>query len=205
MSSLFNKIKPIAPDISTIGETLGLEKLSSKARDIMIGLGFHEVMTLILTNDRDQAELMNVDDYEFVELEGAKAIEVNIARKWIIPELMKTLRSNRHAAYPQLIFECGDVIFLDRKVETNARNERRLAALSAHSNSGFTEIKSIVETVLRQQSTAFREVVLLEYPRRGLWTIGFITAPAADEIHRLLSSEMANVFVPTTLVSARCR
>lgn len=144
-----NRIEPVPPNIATIGETLGLERLSDKARDIMIGLGFHEVMTLILSNDRDQAELMNVDDHEFVELEGAKAIEVNIARKWIIPELMKTLRSNRHAAYPQLIFECGDAIVLDSKAETNARNERRLAALSAHSNSGFTEIKSIVETVLR--------------------------------------------------------
>lgn len=156
----FDKIEPVAPDISTIGETLGLEKLSDKARDIMVGLGFHEVITLILSNDRDQAKLMNVDDYEFVELEGAKAIEVNIARKWIIPELMKTLRSNRHAAYPQLIFECGDVIILDNKADTNARNERRLAALSAHSNSGFTEIKAIVETVLRNLDAkfSFREI-----------------------------------------------
>ncbi|MFX0096305.1 MAG: phenylalanine--tRNA ligase subunit beta, partial [Candidatus Hodarchaeota archaeon] len=154
-----NKIEPIPPNITTIGQMLGLERLSDKARDIMIGLGFHEVMTLILSNDRDQARLMNIDDYEFVKLEGAKAIEVNIARKWIIPELMKTLRSNRHAAYPQLIFECGDIIILDDKAETNARNERRLAALSAHSNSGFTEIKSIIETVLRNLDVkySFRE------------------------------------------------
>lgn len=62
----------------------------------------------------------------------------------------------------------------------------------------YSAIKQIFETVLRQQSTAFREVVLLEYPRPGIWTIGFITAPAAAEIRRLINGEMANVFVPTT-------
>lgn len=62
----------------------------------------------------------------------------------------------------------------------------------------YSATKQIFETVLRQQSTAFREVVLLEYPRPGIWAIGFITAPAAAEICRLINGEMANVFVPTT-------
>ncbi|VBB68711.1 Transporter [invertebrate metagenome] len=78
------------------------------------------------------------------------------------------------------------------------RTGERILARMPVIRSIYSATKQIFETVLRQQSTAFREVVLLEYPRRGLWTIGFITAPAADEIHRLLSSEMANVFVPTT-------
>lgn len=62
----------------------------------------------------------------------------------------------------------------------------------------YSTVKQVFETVLRQKSSAFREVVLLEYPRKGLWVLGFITAPAADEVRARISDEAVNVFVPTT-------
>ncbi|MEO5375776.1 MAG: DUF502 domain-containing protein [Alphaproteobacteria bacterium] len=62
----------------------------------------------------------------------------------------------------------------------------------------YSATKQIFETVLRQQSTAFREVVLLEYPRRDIWTIGFITGPASGELRDQLPDDAVNVFVPTT-------
>ncbi len=62
----------------------------------------------------------------------------------------------------------------------------------------YSAIKQIMETVLANQSAAFREVVLLEYPRRGIWTIGFITGATSGEIQGLTTEEVINVFVPTT-------
>ena len=59
-------------------------------------------------------------------------------------------------------------------------------------------IKQILETVLATQSNAFREVVLLEYPRKGLWSVGFITGTTKGQIQRLTDTETVNVFVPTT-------
>ena len=58
--------------------------------------------------------------------------------------------------------------------------------------------KQILETVLTTQSNAFREVVLVEYPRTGLWVVGFVTSPTQGEIKTKLSDETVNVFVPTT-------
>lgn len=78
------------------------------------------------------------------------------------------------------------------------RTGERILARMPIIRSIYSATKQIFETVLRQQSTAFREVVILEYPRRGIWTIGFIATPAASEIRHLINSEMANVFVPTT-------
>jgi len=43
----------------------------------------------------------------------------------------------------------------------------------------YSAVKQVLETVLAQQSNAFREAVLVEYPRRGLWAIAFITGKAA--------------------------
>jgi uncharacterized membrane protein len=63
----------------------------------------------------------------------------------------------------------------------------------------YSAVKQILETILAQQSSAFREVVLVEYPRRDLWALGFITGTTRGEVQRLgRSEEMVNVFVPTT-------
>jgi len=58
--------------------------------------------------------------------------------------------------------------------------------------------KQIMETVLANQSAAFREVVLLEYPRRGIWTLGFISGQTHGEVRDLTANDVVNVFVPTT-------
>lgn len=62
----------------------------------------------------------------------------------------------------------------------------------------YGAIKQILETVLANQSSAFREVVLVEYPRKGIWAIGFITGATKGEIQDLTEDEMINVFLPTT-------
>ena len=58
--------------------------------------------------------------------------------------------------------------------------------------------KQILETVLASQSDAFRDVVLVEYPRKGLWVVGFVTGKTKGEINSKLSQETVNVFIPTT-------
>jgi uncharacterized membrane protein len=52
--------------------------------------------------------------------------------------------------------------------------------------------------VISAQSDAFREVVLVEYPRRGLWVIGFVTGSTKGEVARLVPGSNVNVFIPTT-------
>ncbi|MFB3071354.1 MAG: DUF502 domain-containing protein, partial [Nitrospirales bacterium] len=49
----------------------------------------------------------------------------------------------------------------------------RQTSLGARSIYSWT--KQVFETVLSQKSTAFNEVVLIEYPSRGVWAVGFIT------------------------------
>ena len=62
----------------------------------------------------------------------------------------------------------------------------------------YGAVKQIIETVLKQQSNAFREVVLFEYPRRGSWAIGFITGQTQGEVQNLTTDDVVNVFLPTT-------
>lgn len=58
--------------------------------------------------------------------------------------------------------------------------------------------KQIMETVMTSQSNAFRDVVMLEYPRKGIWTLGFVTGVSEGEVQELTKDEIVNIFVPTT-------
>jgi uncharacterized membrane protein len=62
----------------------------------------------------------------------------------------------------------------------------------------YSAVKQIFETMLAQKANAFREVVLLEYPRKGIWTLGFITGSTNGEVGGRFTEDMVNVFVPTT-------
>jgi len=62
----------------------------------------------------------------------------------------------------------------------------------------YATVKQIIETVFKQQSKAFREVVLLEYPRKESWAIGFITADSPDRIEERTPQSCVNIFLPTT-------
>ncbi|MBC7953734.1 MAG: DUF502 domain-containing protein [Rhodospirillaceae bacterium] len=62
----------------------------------------------------------------------------------------------------------------------------------------YSAVKQIFETMLAQKANAFREVVLIEYPRAGIWTLGFITGTTDGEVRECFDKEMVNVFVPTT-------
>ncbi len=62
----------------------------------------------------------------------------------------------------------------------------------------YGAVKQIIETILAQQSAAFRQAVLVEYPRRGLWAIAFITGRTEGEVQNLTDEEVVNIFLPTT-------
>lgn len=62
----------------------------------------------------------------------------------------------------------------------------------------YGTLKQIFETVLAQSSGSFREVVLVEYPRRGIWALGFVTSGTRGEVQDKTERDLVNVFLPTT-------
>lgn len=62
----------------------------------------------------------------------------------------------------------------------------------------YGALKQIFETVMASQSSAFREVVMLEYPRKGTWAIGFVSGKTEGEVQGAVKQDTINVFVPTT-------
>lgn len=62
----------------------------------------------------------------------------------------------------------------------------------------YNSIKQIVDTFNSQNRHAFNKVVLVEFPRKGAWTIGFLTGQARGELAARLPNDLFSIFVPTT-------
>jgi len=138
----YMNFKPEVPKLYQLGKAHPDELIFEEVRDIMVGLQFREVMTLILSNRRDLYERMCVPPEEAVEAVKPVSIEQSIARTWLLPALMVVLEKNRNREYPQQIFEVGDVI--DGKGVTTTR----VAAVIAHSRTNYSEIKASVNGLM---------------------------------------------------------
>jgi uncharacterized membrane protein len=66
----------------------------------------------------------------------------------------------------------------------------------------YSTLKQLFGTALSQSSRTFREVVLIEYPRQGIWSVAFVTGEPSADIARCHDGELVSVFVPTTPIPA---
>ncbi|CAI8268570.1 MAG: Uncharacterised protein [Opitutia bacterium UBA7350] len=65
-------------------------------------------------------------------------------------------------------------------------------------NTVYRTVKQIVDTFGEQKKAVFQEVVLLEYPRKKSYVLGFLTSKASGETQSVTGEEIVNIFVPTT-------
>lgn len=62
----------------------------------------------------------------------------------------------------------------------------------------YMAVKQVLETLFSNSGQSFRKVYLIEYPRRGAWSIAFQTGECAEEIEDIVQPDMLTLFVPTT-------
>lgn len=74
----------------------------------------------------------------------------------------------------------------------------RVVAKMPFISSVYSLLKQVFETFFSTKKQSFNQVVLVEYPRSGVWVIGFVSAPTSGELAKQFDKKMLNVFVPTT-------
>jgi uncharacterized membrane protein len=62
----------------------------------------------------------------------------------------------------------------------------------------YSSVKQVSDTLFSSSGNAFREAVLVQYPRQGSWTIAFVTGKPGGEVAGKLPADMVSVYVPTT-------
>ena len=127
----------------TIGRLSDVTAYSERLRDIIVGAGFTEVVTLTLSNEDDEFTKAGLPVRDVVTVLNPITEDHTCLRNSLFPSLMRLLRRNIRRDLPQKMFEIGDVIVDNIK-------ERNLCMVMMHSKTSFTEIKSYAESVLRE-------------------------------------------------------
>ncbi|MEN6592961.1 MAG: phenylalanine--tRNA ligase subunit beta, partial [Methanobacterium sp.] len=144
----FRKIKARLPDVATVASEDPHKAFENRVREMMIGYGFYEVMSLMLTSEDQHYQKMNLTEDERVVVAQPISQDRTMIRKSLLNGLMEFLEDNTHEELPQKIFEVGEVVYLDKATETRTRGVSKLAALVTHSTANFTEIKSLTASLI---------------------------------------------------------
>ncbi len=143
-----NSVEAKLPDINTVAYENNWFKAESTIREVMIGLGFQEIMSLMLTNEEAHYTKMRQKEEDHVQVSRPITIDRTMIRTSLINSLMEFLEDNKHEDLPQKIFEIGDVLYIDDTKENKVRTSKKLAGLICHSTANFTEIKSVVTSIV---------------------------------------------------------
>ncbi|MDE1862871.1 MAG: phenylalanine--tRNA ligase subunit beta [Thaumarchaeota archaeon] len=138
-------ISPTIPKAGSAGQKNRVTAALGATGEIMVGLGYQEVMNFSLVGRKEQYELPGRDASGALPVADSKTQEHEILRDAILPGLVDTLSRNIHESYPQNIFETGIVFLKGSPVS----EETHLACVSAHNDANFTEIKSVLQAILK--------------------------------------------------------
>ena len=153
----YDKFEPEIPNISTIGEEDEKEVFCTRLRSLIVGYGIQECVTFILSNKNNLFQKMNMKVAPIAETSNAKTSEYNVVRNWLMPSLLEVLSKNKHNEYPQNLFEVGEVVKLDDN-EVGNKTMKKLAITLCHSKANFSEMKSLVESILANVGVSDYEV-----------------------------------------------
>jgi phenylalanyl-tRNA synthetase beta chain len=173
----YYNLKPTFPLSVTIGKQHPLNKIANTARQIMIGLGFTEVMNFTLTNETLQYKKMRRKTKKPIKLANPVSSECTIVQQELLPNLLKNLASNKHESFPQNLFEVSDIVRLNNKTETGCERRLHVAAVSSHTNANFTAMKSAAEALLANIGLKLWKIKAAKYP-------SFIEGRAATIMHK---------------------
>jgi len=159
----FPDIKPEMPRVATVAREDPRKEFETLIREIMVGLGLVEVMSLMLTNEEHHYHKMGMPEQDRVEVAQPISQDRTMIRQSLLNGLLEFLDHNKHEDLPQKIFEVGEVVYLDRDAETRSQGMRKLAAVVTHSHANFTEIKSLTAAVLTNLGLEM-EIGINEHP-----------------------------------------
>jgi phenylalanyl-tRNA synthetase beta chain len=141
----YNNIEPLWRELATAGKAKPDQRLINIARDLIIGLGYQEILTYTLTNPQNLFDKMNQPKTPLTELANPKVVTMTCLRNWLLPSLIEFLSNNQSTEFPQKIYELGKITLPDQTKETKTRDQEWLCAATAHANANFTEIKSVLD------------------------------------------------------------
>jgi phenylalanyl-tRNA synthetase beta chain len=146
----YHEFLPVMPAQFTVGGLSRIEQTSDRARELMVGLGFQEIISNILGSPESYRDSMRLNGTEWgrmVEVDNAMALTFSCLRQWLLPSLLRVEAASSRAFYPHRLFEAGEVAIPDASHELGSRTEVLLGSIIAHAGAHFSEIHSCLDVL----------------------------------------------------------
>lgn len=146
----YNEFLPVMPAQFTVGGLSRIEQLSDRARELMVGLGFQEIISNILGSPENYRSAMRLDGTDWgrmVEVDNAMALTFSCLRQWMLPSLLRVEAASSRAFYPHRLFEAGEVALPDPSEELGSRTVTVLGGVMSHATAHFSEIHSCLDVL----------------------------------------------------------
>ncbi|NOX97674.1 MAG: phenylalanine--tRNA ligase subunit beta [Nitrospirae bacterium] len=143
----YENFSPLPLSDFTIGGLSREQEIVDKVREILVGMGFQEIISNALVNRRELSQRMRCET-EAIEVDNVMTETYSVLRSWLIPCLLKVERESSQVEYPHKVFEVGEVVVK----ENGPREEIRLAVLISSGEFGFTDIHRILESLMEELS-----------------------------------------------------
>ncbi|PID39016.1 MAG: phenylalanine--tRNA ligase subunit beta [Proteobacteria bacterium] len=147
----YHNIDPRLVPTMTVGKEQPIEVQANTIRRAMTGLGYFEVLTLLLSSEEQQFDALRLprpDDN--VRIDNPISVEQTMIRMSLMPGLLDTLAVNTDHEMPQRIFEVGQISRFDPAVETGAKELPRVAGAAIGPKVDYSEIRTAVSALLRE-------------------------------------------------------
>ena len=140
--------KPQKPNDFTIGKLSDVTLFSRKTKEIMVGLGYQEMIFNYLGSKRDYIDRMNISADKVIEILNPMSENYQFVRPSIIASLLRAESAAANAIFPHKIFEIGKVAFLDESENTGTKTIQSLGFMTAANNANFNDLASEVASLI---------------------------------------------------------
>ncbi|KAH3903039.1 probable Phenylalanine--tRNA ligase beta subunit [Saccharomycodes ludwigii] len=156
---------------SFVASPLPINRVSDIFRIASSQASWLEVMPLTLCSHDENFKFLRLkdDNTKVVKLANPKTLEYQVVRTSLLPGILKTVKENRKHALPIKVFESGDVVFKNEKLERRAFNERHWAAVYVGKTAGFEIIQGLLAKIMQTFRTPWIADFGKASPGRGYW------------------------------------
>ena len=140
--------EPRTPQDFTIGRLLPLTEFSRKAKTLMVGLGYQEMIFNYVGSKKDYIDNMMIDGSKVIEIANPMSENYQFIRSEILSSLCRAEAGSANAMYPHKIFEIGKVAYLKDDENTGTITRQHLGFLTAAGNANFNTLASEVSSLV---------------------------------------------------------
>jgi len=148
---------PALPTTATIGSRSAASKKSTRLSEAMVGFGFEEVLSNLLSSREEQSDFMggasleNFPEGRIVLIDNPMTERYAVPRSWILPSLLRVEGSSSKAYYPHRLFEIGEIARMSPSGD-GCKTALHLVAIISHAEANFSEMHAVLSALFHTLS-----------------------------------------------------